>query len=89
MHPKAAYCALHDLQPMRYLHSYGKGDAHIRIRWHKEDGEDQLIMQDQQIWKIEAGLGLSTYVTIDWGDITDAQYDALPQELIDRFLETG
>jgi len=88
MHPKAAYCALHDLRPMVWAEDDGKfTDKHLRIRQHKVDDEYQLVMGNKVMWKIERSLTLETYVTIDWEDITDAQYDLLPQSLIDEFFK--
>lgn len=85
MHPKAAYMALHGLLPMRYIHA-PHPDPYARIRWHRKDGEIQLI-RSVGMWSLEKGLDLLMYVTIDWEDIPDALYDALPQDIIDSFLE--
>ena len=86
MHPKAAYLALHDLRPMVWVDDVELTDKHVRIRRHKVDDEFQLVMSNMLAWNIERSFTLETYVTIDWEGITDAQYDLLPQSLIDEFL---
>ena len=88
MHPKAAYLALHDLRPMVWAEDVDiePTDKHVRIRRHNVDDEFQLVMSNMLAWNIERSFTLETYVNIDWEDITDAQYDLLPQSLIDEFL---
>ena len=82
MHPKAAYCALVGLQPMRC-----KSAAYHepRIRFHHTDMENQLRYYDSKVvqWHIEKAGTLDNYTPTTWEEIPDEILDKLSIEKID------